>query len=1143
MLIVCNKFCCCSELSRYKITYCPCECVTNRSLCIINNKYTECNESRKQQQQEEQREHMGRLKRLLSSLNHPLRKRRLRKQQQKQSLEMTNSSVVQTFLKQKQKDDDLLLLQPQTHFTTVEFKLLKEYFASLCADPNELFLKPQQCKQLFFGGRLKDPNFVFTEEDEFVLNAIFNAMNTDGDGLISFPEFAIALSIAVHGSFDEKVKFSFRLYDANGDGSISVQEIRNYTRILQGLGILKIDRHLHNKNISRGDEEVIELERLRIRVDNLEQVNNEVVAAAAPEDNLRGTSNENRSINVLDEVATTDIDTGSCSSDHSVPEKTTTTTFSELKTEQSSQEDEITLESNIGSSSIVPTQQEIEQLILDFFGEKELLSQNDYLIQSQTVKYFVEGLGIFDYIFYPLYRPIKEFLSIESPNERSGVLKQNNVQYYVEIRGGIMYMKDDTYHKVCKTVVNLDKVRKVVHEKQNQFALYIGRRRVKRFETITATDNVHEWIFCINMHLISRKDNRYGSFAPVRKNSLVHPLVDGKETFEAIAKAMLAAKKEIFIAGWCISPYIYLIRDYSQTNPVQYRLDQILHTMAKKGCNIYIIIWHESTLAGMNLNAIKTYNMLTSLHRNIHVVMHPKVTPFMWTHHQKIVVVDQVVAFCGGLDLTYGRFDTSSHQTTDNCALFPRWPGSDYSNLSITRNALMKSKIDAFRDVIDRDRYPREAWHDIHCVALGRIALDIASNFITRWNHHTGQQSSPMVLVEESNESNRYHTLELTAQQLISDTNKIALHYLPGILFYNTRAQIVRSMSTWSGTMRPEQSIHTAYLDLIKNAQHYIYIENQYFCSKSPQSSKIENLVAQAILERITRAILHKEVFRVYIVIPLHSSGDPLDSPVQQVLKWQRRTIHGIIDTLKDRFPDVNIDSYIVFLSLCNYGFIFDVAHYSQIYVHSKLMIVDDRYAVIGSANINDRSMVGTRDSEIAIIIEDHDTSQTLMNNKLTRVGRCVKHLRLKLWAEHLGIDLSLQQQQLQQPPPPPPPPQESKHNSTRYMNMGILYLAMKDPISEYTFNHIRNIARDNTKIYEKVFQHYPSARHTTVSEYKKDVEWYDSCVDNNVVDTSNYKLLSQIQGHLVEFPLHWLKNDKLKKDMKLQVLDDKLFF
>jgi phospholipase D1/2 len=47
------------------------------------------------------------------------------------------------------------------------------------------------------------------------------------------------------------------------------------------------------------------------------------------------------------------------------------------------------------------------------------------------------------------------------------------------------------------------------------------------------------------------------------------------------------------------------------------------------------------------------------------------------------------------------------------------------------------------------------------------------------------------------------------------------------------------------------------------------------------------------------------------------------------------------------------------------------VLHTEIIYVHSKLMIVDDKYVILGSANINDRSMLGTRDSELAIMVKD----------------------------------------------------------------------------------------------------------------------------------------------------------------------------
>lgn len=52
------------------------------------------------------------------------------------------------------------------------------------------------------------------------------------------------------------------------------------------------------------------------------------------------------------------------------------------------------------------------------------------------------------------------------------------------------------------------------------------------------------------------------------------------------------------------------------------------------------------------------------------------------------------------------------------------------------------------------------------------------------------------------------------------------------------------------------------------------------------------------------------------------------------------------------------------------------------IYIHSKLMIVDDRRVIMGSANINDRSQKGDGDSEIAMVVEDMDMIETTMDGK-----------------------------------------------------------------------------------------------------------------------------------------------------------------
>ena len=83
--------------------------------------------------------------------------------------------------------------------------------------------------------------------------------------------------------------------------------------------------------------------------------------------------------------------------------------------------------------------------------------------------------------------------------------------------------------------------------------------------------------------------------------------------------------------------------------------------------------------------------------------------------------------------------------------------------------------------------------------------------------------------------------------------------------------QIVRSAGKWSLGLRPnyyEESIHIAYIQLITEAKHFIYIENQFFIS-SLAGKKVSNIIGEAILNRIKKAALNKEKFRVIILMPL----------------------------------------------------------------------------------------------------------------------------------------------------------------------------------------------------------------------------------------------------------------------------------
>lgn len=117
-------------------------------------------------------------------------------------------------------------------------------------------------------------------------------------------------------------------------------------------------------------------------------------------------------------------------------------------------------------------------------------------------------------------------------------------------------------------------------------------------------------------------------------------------------------------------------------------------------------------------------------------------------------------------------------------------------------------------------------------------------------------------------------------------------------------------------------------------------------------------------------------------------------------------------------------DEYITVFSLRNWAKLQgDVLTTEQVYIHGKVMIVDDRLAIIGSANINERSQRGDRDSEIAAVIRDTDMMDwcailssfifrcanglhSTMAGKPYKVGRFAHTLRVRLMREHLGVDV-----------------------------------------------------------------------------------------------------------------------------------------
>jgi hypothetical protein len=282
--------------------------------------------------------------------------------------------------------------------------------------------------------------------------------------------------------------------------------------------------------------------------------------------------------------------------------------------------------------------------------------------------------------------------------------------------------------------------------------------------------------------------------------------------------------------------------------------------------------------------------------------------------------------------------------------------------------------------------------------------------------------------------------------------------------------------------------------------------------------------------------------FKVILMIPLVPAfeadlAEPQASSVRIIMQAQYSSLckgpTSLMALLSAR--NIPIDDYLLILSLRTYTTIqskeSDAAKVlnfitEQIYIHSKLLIVDDCRAILGSANINDRSLVGDKDGEIATYLEEEKPNKILF-------------LRLRLWQEHLGLE----------------------HPNS-----------IIDPVT--AFDLIRKVASNNTVLYRRLFKCLPDDTVVTWSAYHAFSSQLDSL--DNSESTSQYppqpSLLSdahaklpdysslpslslmlrslsiedpfydshrqlydlavsqlrRIQGHVVLFPTHFLENEEI---------------
>ncbi|KAK1406642.1 hypothetical protein QVD17_42131 [Tagetes erecta] len=534
--------------------------------------------------------------------------------------------------------------------------------------------------------------------------------------------------------------------------------------------------------------------------------------------------------------------------------------------------------------------------------------------------------------------------------------------------------------------------------------------------------------------------------------------------WEDICHAILDAHHLVYITGWSVYDKIKLVREPNRPLPNggDLTLGELLKYKSEEGVRVLLLVWDDKT--SHHKFFIKTDGVMQThdedtrrffKHSSVHCVLCPRyastklsiikqqVVGTLYTHHQKCVIVDteadgsyrKISAFIGGLDLCDGRYDTPEHRLFHDLDTVFK---SDFHNPTFSSGTSA----------------PRQPWHDLHCKIDGPAAYDVLTNFEQRWRKATrwselGRRFKRMYHWHEDAllKIERVSWILNPLAHLPNDDSalRVSNEDDPG----NWHVQIFRSID--SGSLRGfpkdvreaevqnlacakylvvDRSIQKAYIQAIRSAENFIYIENQYFLGSSYawpsyRDAGADHLIPMEIALKIVSKIRGNERFSVYIIIPMWPEGSPNSAPVQEILFWQGQTMQMMYDLIAKELKasglvDSHPQDYLNFYCLGNRepydeeestssrnsssrGGSVSASYKNgrfMIYVHAKGMIVDDEYVILGSANINQRSMAGSRDTEIAM--GAYQPHHTWAQRKHHPRGQ-VYGYRMSLWAEHMG--------------------------------------------------------------------------------------------------------------------------------------------
>jgi phospholipase D1/2 len=264
----------------------------------------------------------------------------------------------------------------------------------------------------------------------------------------------------------------------------------------------------------------------------------------------------------------------------------------------------------------------------------------------------------------------------------------------------------------------------------------------------------------------------------VEEATRISVIIDAAAYFAAFAESCEAARHQILILGWDFDRCVKLYRD-TELRDLPDRLGAFLIELVRRrrGLNIYLLSWDFNMIYAAERELLPALRLRLQAPPRFHFRLddrHPKGA----SHHQKLVVIDDRIAFAGGIDLSRWRWDTSDHAPKD-----PRR--------------------------VDPDGKPYPPFHDMMMLVEGPVATKLGDLARDRWRRARGWRIDRASAVESSP--------------------------WPASIEPWLRSQPVAIARTEPEYLdRPAvQEIKQLYSDAVAQARRFIYIENQYLTARS----------------------------------------------------------------------------------------------------------------------------------------------------------------------------------------------------------------------------------------------------------------------------------------------------------------------